>query len=233
MSVIKRSKDKKYNLIVPLAGRAQRMINGGYTIPKPLIFAGERRIIEYGLDSIDYSDCNLIFVLRKEHVQNFAIDKYLYSKYGNEIALVVIDVETEGALSTCLLAEDYINNDIPLIVFTSDVYFEPKFIPSSDIFSNDGHILTFFANSSNYSYVKFDQVGNVVETAEKKIISNDAAVGLFCFKTGAMFVEAAKHAQNSNLKTNNEFYICPLYNLLVREGKTIKSSRVSVLYVMG
>jgi len=223
---------KKYNLLVPLAGKGQRMVDGGYSFPKPMIMAGDRHILDYGLDSIDYSECNLIFVVRRDHICNFAIDKFL-EKYGSDIKIIVAEEDTKGSVSTCLLAKDEINSDIPLIIFCPDIYFEDKFKPTDDSFKHEGLILTFKANSANYSYVCEDQDGFVERTAEKLVISDNASVGVYCFKSGKSFVNLAELATTNDLKTKNEFYICPLYNLLIAGGGKVKSQQVRVMYVMG
>lgn len=224
---------KKYNIIVPLAGKGQRMIDGGYRVPKPMILAGDRHIIDYSLGSIDTSECNLIFIIRRDHVCNFAIDKALKSKYGDDISLVVAEEDTQGSVSSCCLAAHLVNNDIPLIVFCPDIYFEPKFVPTDEIFENDGYILTFKANSANYSYVQQDENGLVTKTAEKIVISDNASVGVYCFKTGKMFLELAEAAISSGLKSNKEYYVCPLYNLLIANGGKVKTLLVPIMYVMG
>lgn len=224
---------KKYNLLIPLAGKGQRMIDGGYVFPKPLIMAGDRHIIDYSIDSIDTTECNLIFVVRRDHVCNFAIDKVLKSKYGEDITIVIAEHDTEGSTASCYLAKEFIDNDVPLIVFCPDIYFEPKFIPSDDIFKNDGFILTFKANSANYSYVQHNKNNNVIATAEKIVISDNASVGVYCFKTGKTFLRLAELAITSNLKSKNEYYICPLYNILIANGGIVKSQQVPIMYVMG
>lgn len=216
-----------------MAGKGQRMIDGGYTCPKPLIMAGDRHIIDYSLGSIDYSECNLIFVVRRDHVCNFAIDTALKNKYGNDITIVVSETDTQGSVSSCLLAKDYIDNDIPLIVFCPDIYFEPKFIPTENIFKDDGFILTFKANSNNYSYVQQDKNGNVTSTAEKLVISDNASAGVYCFKTGKSFLRIADLAVSSGVKNNNEYYICPLYNILIANGGIVKTKQVPIMYIMG
>lgn len=224
---------KKYNLLVPLAGKGQRMIDGGYTLPKPIILAGDRHIIDYSLGSIDISECNLIFVIRRDHVCNYAIDKVLKSKYGEDIKLIITEKNTQGSVSSCYLAKDFIDNDVPLIIFCPDIYFEPKFIPTDEIFKDDGFILTFKANSSNYSYVQQDENNVVKMTAEKVVISDNASVGVYCFKTGKLFLELAELAIKSDLKNNNEFYICPLYNILIVNGGIVKTKQVPIMYIMG
>ena len=68
---------KKYNLLLPIAGKAQRFIDAGYTMPKALILAKNKHVIDWAMDSIDTKDCNLIFMVRVDHVYNFSIDKIL------------------------------------------------------------------------------------------------------------------------------------------------------------
>ena len=104
---------KKFNLLLPIAGRAQRFINEGYTMPKPLIMAQTKHVIDWAMDSFDYKDCNLIFAVRLDHIHNFAIDDILRDKFGQDIKIVIIDRVTQGSVSTCLLAEEHIDNELP------------------------------------------------------------------------------------------------------------------------
>ena len=222
--------DKKYNLIIPLAGKGQSMIDGGYYFPKPLILVGDRHIIDYSLSSIDTSECNIIFIVRRDHICNYAIDKILKNKYGEDCKFIVAETDTLGSAQSCYLAKDVINNSIPLIVFCPDIYFEPVFIPNDDIFVNDGMILTFKANSINYSYVQHDNNNTVIKTAEKIIISDNASVGVYCFKSGSSFIRLCELAFKEKL---NEYFICPLYNTLIANGGIVKTKQISIIYIMG
>ena len=108
---------KKYNLLLPIAGKAQRFIDAGYTMPKALILAKNKHVIDWAMDSIDTKYCNLIFMVRVDHVYNFSIDKILKQKFGEDITIVKLDKVTRGALETCTLAREHIDNDLPLIVY--------------------------------------------------------------------------------------------------------------------
>jgi len=79
---------KKYNLLLPIAGKAQRFIDAGYTMPKALILAKNKHVIDWAMDSIDTKDCNLIFMVRVDHVYNFSIDKILKKKLGEDFTTV-------------------------------------------------------------------------------------------------------------------------------------------------
>ena len=143
----------KYNLLLPIAGKAQRFVDEGYAMPKPLIMAKTKQVIDWAMESINTKDCNLIFAVRLEHINNFSIDEILRQKFGENTKIVVVDHDTDGSVSTCLLARDHINNNDPLIIYTPDVYFQNTFDPSSINEDLDGLLLTFKANSPAHSYV--------------------------------------------------------------------------------
>lgn len=224
---------KKYNLLLPIAGKAQRFIDQGYTMPKPLIMVKDKHVIDMAMSSIDLSDCNLIFAVRLDHINNFSIDSILKQKFGEDIKIVVIDSVTDGSISTCLLAKDLINNDIPLMIYTPDVYFQNQFNPNDIDSDLDGFILTFKANSPAHSYVELDENNLALRTAEKEVISSNAAVGVYYYKTGKMFVDYAEEMISKNIRTKNEFYICPMYNLMIRDRKKVSIKTVEKMHVLG
>lgn len=225
------SKVKKYNLLVPLAGRGQRFVDEGYVVPKYMITAHDKHLIDWALSSIDTSECNLIFCLRQDHINNFGVDEIFRKKFGDDIKIVVIDKITDGSVSTCLLAKEHINNELPLFIYTVDVHFKPTFKPFYP--NNDGFVLTFKSNNPAYSYVKTDKDGYAILTAEKEVVSSNACVGVYGFKTGRLFVQYAEIMIARNLRTRNEFYITPLYNLMISDKLTVTIRDVDNMYIMG
>lgn len=224
---------KKYNLLLPIAGKAQRFLDAGYTMPKPLILANHKHVIDWSLESVDYSECNLIFIVRLDHIYNFSIDKILKQKFGDDIQIVVLDKITRGALETCVLAEQYINNDIPLLIYTPDVYFEPQFKPNTIPDDSEGFLLTFLANSADHSYSQCDINGKVSRVVEKEVISEHANVGLYYFNSGKEFLKYGKEVIDNNMLVKNEFYIAPMYNLMIRDGKYVTCSDTEKMHVLG
>ena len=224
---------KKYNVLLPVAGRAQRFLNEGYTMPKPLIMANTRHVIDWAMDSFNTEECNVIFAVRLDHIHNFSIDQILRDKFGDDVKIVVIDRVTDGSVSTCLLAEEHINNDLPLFIYTPDVYYQPQFDPASVPEDLDGFLLTFKANSPAHSYVELDENNLATRTAEKEVISQNAAVGVYYYKTGASFVKYANEMIDKNIRTKNEFYICPMYNLMIRDGLKVGIEQTDKMHVLG
>ena len=85
---------KKYNVLLPIAGKAQRFLDAGYTMPKPLILAKDKHVIDWAMESVKLEECNLIFMVRVDHIYNFSIDKILKQKFGEDIIIVKVDKVT-------------------------------------------------------------------------------------------------------------------------------------------
>ena len=226
--------NKKYNLLIPMAGRGQRFIDAGYKVPKQFIHIGKKQLMEISLDCFELDDCNLIFVVRDDQITNFSIDKILKSKYGENVKIVVTNGLTEGSVCSCLLASEYIDNETPLFIHTLDIEFYPRLNPETLCSSDsDGALLTFKSNSSNYSYALLGDDGCVIKTAEKKVISDQACVGIYYFKTGEIFCSNAREMVDRDLRTRGEFYISPLYNLLIEKSMSIKTLPVEKMHIFG
>lgn len=228
------------NVLLPIAGLAKRFIDQGYNIPKPLIIIDGTPMIKLAIDSLvnkrPASEFKLIFAVRRDHCIDYAIAdvlKKLFSEYHLEF--VVVDKVTNGTLCTCLLAESLIDADEPLIIYTPDVCFGKWFDVHDDFISKpcDGMLLTFKANSNAHSYVLLGDDGYAKETAEKLVISNDALVGVYCFRRGSTFIEYGKKSIELDIRTNNEFYIAPMYNLLINDGLKIITRQTEKMYVLG
>ena len=97
----------------------------------------------------------------------------------------------------------------------------------------DGGILTFKAMHPKWSYAKTDKNGNVCEVAEKKVISNNATVGVYYWKHGEDFVKYAEQMIKKNVRVNNEFYVCPVYNEAIKDKKIIKIKNIESMWGLG
>jgi len=229
------------NIVIPMAGRGSRFVqeshkNPEYAIPKPVINIGGKTMVEWALSSLPLkNDFQLIFLVLKDHVQNNKIDEHLRRLFGPGIKVIIVDRITEGAACTALLAREFINNDEPLLITDSDHY-----IDGATLFKDieayekiDGIIPVFYANNPKWSYSKTDENGYVTEVAEKIQISRNANIGAYYFKKGRDFVWAAEEMIEENDRTNNEFYIAPVYNYLLRRGKLIRLSRPRFVHGLG
>jgi hypothetical protein len=72
-----------------------------------------------------------------------------------------------------------------------------------------------------WSFVRCSEDGLVVETAEKRPISNLATAGCYYFARSRDFVIAAQSMIRNGASVNDAFYICPVYNELVLQNMKI------------
>jgi len=228
------------NILMPIAGQAKRFVDCGYNLPKPLIQVSGLPMIKLAVQSLvknaDPNNFRFIFVVREDHIINHNIDDVLRNLFPNyKIEIASVDYLTQGTLCSCLVAREFITPDDPLIIYTPDVCFESEFDIEKHFVKTDldGLLLTFKANSPDHSYAILDANGLVTRTAEKSVISNNALVGVYCYKSGAMFIKYADEAISEGTKTNNEFYVSPMYNLLIRDKLKIGIIRADKMHVLG
>ena len=104
----------------------------------------------------------------------------------------------------------------------------------SNLGKNDGLIMTMPANDPKWSFIKYDGNGLVTLIREKEVISNEATVGIYNYKHGKDFVKYAHKMIEKNIRVNNEFYVAPVYNEMIEDGKKIVYFNVgSNMYGLG
>ena len=81
----------------------------------------------------------------------------------------------------------------------------------------DGLIMTMHANDTKWSFVELDESNLVKKVVEKEVISNEATVGIYNFNRGIDFVNAAEKMILDDIRSNNEFYVAPTYNNLIKD----------------
>ena len=234
MNTIPKWKDNKLNVLIPMAGAGSRFQQAGYTFPKPLIDVNGKPMIQVVTENLNI-DANYIFVVQKEHREKYNLDTLLNLITPN-CSIIEIDSMTEGAACTALLAKDLINNNNPLIFANSDQFVEwnsNEFMYKMNETDCDGGIVTFTATHPKWSFAKVDSDGLVNEVAEKNPISDIATVGFYYWKNGSDFVKYAEEMINKNIRVNNEFYVCPVFNQAINDSKKIRTFHVDRMWGLG
>lgn len=223
------------NIVIPMAGRGSRFAQAGYKNPKPLIDIYGHPMIEYVVKNITPScEHRFIFICQQEHLEKFALRDALKAM-APTCEIVTVDHITEGAACTVLLAEQYIDNDDPMMIANSDQFVDTDINTYlAAMGSMDGLIMTMPADDPKWSFIKYDENGFVTMVREKEVISNEATVGIYNYKHGADFVKYAHQMIEKNIRVNNEFYVAPVYNEMVEAGLKIGYHNVgSNMYGIG
>ena len=226
--------DQNLNILIPMAGAGSRFQEAGYIFPKPLIEINNKPMIQIVLESLNV-DGNFIFIVQKEHQKKYNINSVLKILKPN-CKIIELDQITEGAACTTLLAKKHINNNNPLLIANSDQFIKWDSIKSMYNFTSkkiDGSILTFEAIHPKWSYAKVDKNNLVSEVAEKKVISKNATVGVYFWKKGNDYVKYAEQMIKKNIRVNNEFYVCPVFNEAISDKKRIIIDPVDEMHGLG
>jgi NDP-sugar pyrophosphorylase family protein len=214
-----------------MAGRSQHFADSEYSFPKPLIEIGQKTMIEHVVANLATagSDLQFIFVVAAADCRKFHLDSTLSIITNQKCKLVKLDSDTKGAACSALMAIKYIANEQPLIIANSDQLFET---PISELIQNigesDAGVATFDSVHPRWSYVRLNEQGLITETAEKRPISRQAIAGIYYFRQGKDFVDAAMSMIQKDSNVNGSFYISPCLNEMILKGKKIRTAGVDV-----
>ena len=223
-------------ILIPMAGEGSRFAKEGYTFPKPLIDVNGSPMIQTVVENLDF-DAEYIFLVREEHALHYKGLRGTLERITNgNCKIVSVDKLTEGAACTALLAKDYINDDDDLLIANSDQLIEyqsENFKMLKSMIDVDGIVFTFNAVHPKWSFVRVNSRGIVVEVAEKNPISNIATCGIYWYRKGSDFVRYAEQMIEKDIRVNNEFYIAPVYNELIEDGKALIPFYVHAMHGLG
>jgi dTDP-glucose pyrophosphorylase len=223
------------NVLIPMAGAGTRFEKMGYTFPKPLVDVQGKPMIQVVIENLNI-DAKHIFIVQKKHYERYNLKHLLNLITNNNCEIVQVEGVTEGAACTTLLAKEYIDNDESLLLANSDQFIEwdsNEFMYSMAADNVDGGIPTFKATHPKWSFVKLGKDGFVSEVAEKKPISEIATVGIYYWKKGSDYVKYAEQMIEKDIRTNDEFYVCPVYNEGIQDNKKIRIFNINKMWGLG
>ncbi len=218
------------NILIPMAGSGSRFKEAGYIKPKPFIDVAGEPMIARVLENLKVAGAHYILVARREHIDAEA-DLVQRIKRDYQATFVEVDGLTEGTACSVLHARNLINNEIPLLIANSDQLIDfscQEFFDDLISRNLDGSIVTFIDKELDPKW-SFARVvdGFVKEVREKNAISEFATAGVYLFRCGADFVDAAIEMILQQDRINNEYYTCPTYNYLIQKKKKIGTYNIS------
>jgi dTDP-glucose pyrophosphorylase len=207
-----------------MAGLGSRFAKAGFTLPKPLIEIESHPMIRLVINNLlPTCEHRFIFVCQRQHLIQYDLEQKL-KQWSANCEIIAIEGITEGAACTVLRASHLIDNDAPLMIANSDQWIDMDINDYLDFIHQenlDGLIMTMTADDPKWSFVQFDSDKKICAVVEKQVVSNEATVGIYNFRTGKSFCNAAKKMIANNFRVNGEFYVAPIYNELIAENKKI------------
>lgn len=169
------------------------------------------------MDEIKY-----IFIVRKEENAKQFIINEMEKRGVKNVHIVEIENKTDGQATSALLAKECWDESEEIIIYNIDTYVEPNAIRYQDI-KGDGFIPCFKAEGTHWSFVKLNEQGEATEVREKQRISDNCTIGLYYFKSCQLYEELyQEYYKEMNNIEQNEKYIAPLYNHMIKKGMKVK-----------
>ncbi len=223
-------------IVIPMSGFGTRFKNIGITTPKPIIDVKGKWMLDWSLKSLDLSRAGkIIFIIYPEHENEYGISAKLKEKYG-EKCVCLFDPSPTGAASTVLVAKQYIDTDEDIVVKDCDGYIVSHIndtIEKNMDSGIDGILSTTNMPGDRFSFARLDENGYVCEVAEKRRISDHIITGMYYFRHGSDFVKYAEKMIAENKRVKNEFYIAPVYEEMIKDGKKIIIDEAEKLWDLG
>lgn len=209
------------NILLPAMGTSTFYKDSFF--PKPLYEINGKTMLELVVDN--YKELNpkqYIFVFSDEDCMRFHLDSS--AKLLSPASKVIrLKNQTAGALCTCLMSIEYIDEDEALIIANSDQIINVNYKEVIESFKkndDDAGIICFSNIHPRWSYARIAG-DEVIEVAEKRPLSKNAIAGFYYFRKGKDFIEAAKKAIMKQNNLDGKYYISAAINELILMGKKI------------
>lgn len=209
-------------IVIPMAGLSSRFFSAGYTKPKYMLEAHEQSLFAHALNSFAhyFSSEEFLFIVRDVY-QTVDFIKQEVKRLGiKNFHIYVLTKETQGQAETVYLGlQSLCTTRDPILIFNIDT-FRPNFTYPANINKWDGYLEVFEGEGDNWSFAKpaSENSTKVIETAEKRAISNLCSTGLYYFKSIGLFNKTYNDYLNKPQSewAKGELYIAPLYNYLIK-----------------
>lgn len=225
------------NVVMPMAGHGSRFRKIGVQAPKPLIDVRGKPMYAWAMDSLPMQLVSrLIFICQREHLDDLGLREDIERRYpDHDVVIIAIDTVTDGQACTVLLAREHIDNDEPLLIYNADTFCRTRMaqtLPALEA-GVSGVLSVFRADGDKWSFARVDDSGRVVETAEKRRISDWATTGMYYFARGRDFVREADAMVAADERESGEFYVAPVYNRLINAGMDVRIDEADEVWVLG
>jgi len=240
------------NILIPMAGAGSRFKSQGYMIHKPILPIYSRHekqnipmVVEAVKDlpvDVNAEENKIFFIMRDFHFKSNVHKKIeLFFSNAN---FIKVDTLTEGQASTCLLAENLVENEQQFLISACDNGIDVDTLKFQNVSDNADAII--FVFSQNPTVLKHPEAFGWVEANEdsvakvsiKKPVSNNpisdyAIVGTFWFKKASYFFEAAREMISEEDKINGEYYVDQVFKYLIASDYNIKVLEVDKYFSWG
>jgi dTDP-glucose pyrophosphorylase len=211
-------------IIIPLAGSSELFQKAGFSYPKPLIDIKGKPMIEWVIESIKSISISaqIIFIIKEEDSRTYHLDNTLKLLDSN-CEVLKLKNNTKGGLCSVLMSIDVIEDEDSLLILNSDQIIDENLSLIHDFWvkkKSDVGLVTFKSVHPRWSYA-LSELDDIIQTAEKNPISNQAIAGYYYFNSAKLFFDCAFQTILNDVQKDGMFYISPVINEFILRNKKV------------
>ncbi len=222
-------------IVFPMAGRSRRFAEAGYVGPKYRLLAHGRPLLWHSVHGFRglFLDEPFVFASLAEDDAEDDVRTVATSCRIARWRHVALPQATAGQAETVRQAIDLVDagDDEPLTIFNIDTihrrYQRPDAFEPGAV---DGYLEVFRGEGAQWSFVRVrnESSDRVVETTEKRRVSDLCCTGLYYFRRCGDYRLAARQQASGDPRAAGagERYVAPLYNLLIAWQRDIRAVRI-------
>jgi beta-phosphoglucomutase-like phosphatase (HAD superfamily)/choline kinase len=205
------------NIIIPLCGKGERFLPDN----KPFIKVFDNTILKYVVDSLEPTK-NTIYIIVNDRTYHVDLEKYGI--------IINIGKETSGATETVYYGLQRQQLTGPFLIVDGDNFYSVDIVEKIRKTPDVNQVICFEDKGSApiFSYVKFNEDGQITEIKEKERISSYANTGAYYFTSAERFIHIALQViVNPKFHFKGEPYISSVISYMLSCGDVWKASPIS------
>ena len=212
-------------IILPVAGKGERMRPYTNNLPKCLLPVGGKTIIDWIVgDTRQLAPTETIFITGYKAE---AMDRYLAGKPEWGKTRTVLQSDPQGLGQAISLALPYTSDDEPLLIILGDTLFDADLGRLAD--ESENVLYTYkVQDPRRFGVAVIGENGRIERLVEKpqEFVSDEAIVGIYYIKDVKALRAALKHLMDNDIRTRGEFQLTDALQMMIEQGCKFRTAPV-------
>lgn len=223
-------------VILPVAGKGERMRPYTNNLPKCLLPVGGKTIIDWIVeDTRQLHPSETIFITGYKAEK---MDQFLETRPQWGCTRTVLQSDPQGLGQAISLALPYVEDDEPVLIILGDTLFDADLsivagsrnvIPATEPGSPTNILYTYkVADPRRFGVAVTDPQGNISKLVEKpqEFVSDEAIVGIYYIKDVKELRASLRHLMENDIRTRGEFQLTDALQMMLEKGCKFRTAPV-------
>lgn len=221
---VERTEDLGYmKIILPVAGKGERMRPYTNNLPKCLLPVGGKTIIDWIVEATrSLTPTETIFITG---YKSEVMDRYLAGKPEWGKTRTVLQSDPQGLGQAISLALPYVNDDEPLLIILGDTLFDADLGCLID--ENENVLYTYkVQDPRRFGVAVTGENGSILRLVEKpqEFVSDEAITGIYYIKDVRELRTALKYLMDHDVRTRGEFQLTDALQMMIERGRKFRTA---------